>query len=213
MSIMQMLARCGVKTVKFDTGRGGVPKLVPEDIIMQIGMAQASGRISANAADYALAYYCNLSGDKNRTAIQLLLGSRVYIKSRLAKMRMSEQTSLKIASLALEQSTQSNTCPKCNGTKKVIVVLTEFNRNTAQFNHRENHSEVQECKACDGTGYLKVSDYKKAKYCDMSGSKSWTENHEKLLFFAQSMISDWNKQVADVLHQLNQENEDQKHEF
>ncbi|WP_350401846.1 hypothetical protein [Catenovulum sediminis] len=202
MSVMQMLSRVGVKTVRFDVGRGGKQDLTPEDLIMHIGMAEAAGRLSEIAAMFALAYYTNTYSDNTKDLIIRFLCARLFIKAKKEGMRVKSNTIKQIVNLSISNSIDSPVCPKCNGQRRVLVVLTEFNMRRAQFNHQSNHSELQDCKACNGTGYKQLSNYKKAINCDMSGGKSWTTNHEMLLAFSQQIIMDWNKEIKQALSSI-----------
>lgn len=199
MSAAQMLSRVGLKTVRFDTGNGGVPALLPEEMLMHLGMYQAAGCIDEIAVIFAIAFYTNTTCRKDQELIKQYLGSRVFIKCRKEKIRVTQQTIQHIVSLAISESINSTVCPACNGTKKVLLAKGEFNMQAAIHSININDSKYKTCKACKGTGYKLLSNYKKAVTCGMSGGKSWTDNHELLLGFTQQIITGWLSEIKNAL--------------
>lgn len=204
MSVMQMLSRVGIKTVKFDVGRGGKADLTPEDLIMHFGMAEAAGKLSEIAAMFALAYYTNIYNDSSKDLIHRFLCVRVYLKAQKEKVRIKQSTIKRIVDLALRESINSVVCPVCRGEKKVLMLRKEFDMKTALVNATQNDSKYKTCKSCKGSGYKLMTNYKKAVACEMSGSGSWTSNHELLLSFAQQVITDWNKEISQSLSTIYQ---------
>lgn len=184
----EKLARCGLKTVKFNTGFGGIPELTPDDLIMQLGIAQRQGVLSEIASMFALSHYANLHDDGDKKIILQFIVSNMYIQAKRQKFKVGKVLSLLpvIASLAIDTVVNSTHCTRCNGTGLTI--------------------EHGECRLCSGTGYKQISRYQKAKICGLydkqKNTVAWLKSHDFLFNYAVQMVTQWKDEISKALRNI-----------
>ncbi len=183
----EALARCGVKTVRFDTGRGGRTELNQEDYIYQLAFAKKQGVICDLAINFAMTYYCNLNDTaKDEEVIRQFLIAQCSLKARRHKMRIKPDTQAAIVDFAFKIATGSDVCKKCNGIGKYIAKVEKVNT-------------IQVCRKCDGTGYNKVTNSKKAKGCGLAGNNAWKPSHELLYNRIYDIVRGWQREVGKAI--------------
>ena len=175
MRAEQALAKLKVKTVRFDTGVGGIADLTPEDI--------AAGLAGCEPGPYYLGLY-KYSGD--RSVLDVL---ERYVFAAIGNLALEKKViteeRFKLMAVYLECWHKGNGSPLNDKQRKLCSTLHQLARLLVDEVHRENR-----CRTCKGTG---IYQYRPCRGCNGSGRKepSAREQAKFVNLHVESWLEKW----------------------